>query len=192
VVDGGVAPRRHRVERLHRGTLKTIDMRYRADGGIDVAFDPPDDVTPIEPELMAGAIDPLSSLVAMIVRASDGGGCAGTLPAFDGKRRYDLVFTEMGSAMLEPSRYSPYAGPARLCRMRRVPVAGDWDWDAERGDKAPRERVVDLWLAAPVEGGPVVPVRAEGEVWVGRVYVHLAGTATDGALPESVRREEDR
>src|SRR3546814_15079653 len=81
---------------------------------------------------------------------------------------YDLVFAEGGPATLAPNRYSPHAGPALRCRMRQVPVAGDWDWGEETGSKAPRERAADIWLAAPVDGAPVVPVRVAGAVWVGR------------------------
>src|SRR3546814_341971 len=169
VVDGAVVPRHHRIERLHRGVVKTIDMAYDAGGTIAVVFDPPrDDLVPIDPADMAGAIDPLTALVAMIERISAGGACSGTIKAFDGRRRYDLVFAEGGPATLAPNRYSPYAGPALRCRMRQVPVAGDWDWGEETGSKAPRERAADIWLAAPVAGAPVVPVRVEGEVWIGR------------------------
>lgn len=195
--DGAVAgdrvrPRRHRVARLHRGTVKTTDLRYRPDGTIDVALTPPSRDAPaaIAPALMAGAIDPLSGLVALIARASSGAACAGRLPAFDGKRRFDLVFADGGPTTLAPNRYSAYSGPARRCRMRLVPVAGDWDWDDPDGADAPRERVVDLWLAAPIAGGLPVPVRLEGDVWIGRFVVHLAGAALVDRRPAAAERPE--
>src|SRR3546814_20753753 len=67
VVDGAVVPRPHRIERLHRGVVKTIDMAYDAGGTHAVAFHPPrDHLLPIDPADIAGAHHPPPPLVAML------------------------------------------------------------------------------------------------------------------------------
>src|SRR5690606_36667622 len=94
VTGQGILPRHHRVQRIHRGKVRTTDMAFRPDGTIGVGFDPPRDPVRIAPSELEGAIDPLSALVAMIVELGAGGECSGTLKAFDGRRRFDLIFAE--------------------------------------------------------------------------------------------------
>lgn len=106
---------------------------------------------PADDAAKAEALDPLSALVALAV--SDAGACAGAIPVFDGKRRYDLALSPAGAEAVDTAAFS---GEAIRCGLRYVPVSG---FDAEDlVDMSIYETVADLWLA-PVADGVAAPIR---------------------------------
>lgn len=159
---------------------RRLEVRYGPDQAPDTVFVPEgwagsDGV--VQKTDAIGTADPLGALAALSRAVAGGEACSGTHAVFDGRRRYDLVATDVRDVVLEPSRRSAYAGPARLCRLRMDPVAGKWrDAGSNHFWRLPQpgeDRWVDVWLAAPVAGGPVVPVRLEADSKLGPVYIHL-------------------
>lgn len=186
VIEGGqLDPSRYQLDRVRRGESQKTVLEFPGNGGIDVTFDPvrTDSTGLVPPDMLADSLDPLSGLISVINTVTEGGGCDATVPVFDGRRRYDLVFDDLGMVSLDPSSLSGYAGPSRRCRMSLVPVAGafrDDDDDDDDGDgfwsrspESDRRRQMDIWLAQPIAEGPTLPVRMVGRSSIGAVVIHL-------------------
>ena len=119
----------------HVNNLWTGDIRFVRMGYVDVTqtFDGPEftvihplphlDDREIVPEIMRrNTIDPLSAALRAAYAAKGWGGqppCEDTIPVFDGHRRYDLVFMNSGTEMIEGPYYK---GSARKCltSIRRI------------------------------------------------------------------------
>ncbi|KAA0688829.1 DUF3108 domain-containing protein [Azospirillum brasilense] len=175
----GVAPIRHTQSGLLRGSPRTVTLDYGPDGRVRTQVSPPpeeEDRDPVPEDLTRQSRDPLSGVVDMML-AGHGEGCQRTVPIYDGRRRYDMIFTDRGMTMVGESRHSVFSGAARQCRVSHKPIAGYertprqpfWQRGGGREERPP----VDLWIA-PVEGaGPPLPVRLETDSGFGGVVVHL-------------------
>lgn len=177
------APTLYRSVATWRNEPRLTELRYTATS-IDVIADPPPEKErePVPQNLRTGTIDPLSAAVAVLVAIGQGRGCEATLPVFDGRQRYDLLFQPVGDEVLPPSDIGLYQGPALACSVALKPVAGAWrqrgrDRDDEPGRR--RNYPMKVWVAE-VGGGPPMPVRLEATTPFGTVLVHL--TKYDRAL----------
>ncbi|CAO3444169.1 hypothetical protein [Azospirillum argentinense] len=188
VTPDGVAPIRHTQSGVLRGSPRTVTLDYAPDGSVRTQVSPPpeeEDRDPVPDTLSRETRDPLSGVLDMLMAGLHGGGCQRTVPIYDGRRRYDMIFTDRGMTMIGASRHSVFAGAARQCRVSHKPIAGyertprQAFW--QRGGGGREERPpVDLWIA-PVEGsGPPLPVRLETDSGFGGVVIHLtAARKTD-------------
>ncbi|AWJ85056.1 hypothetical protein TSH58p_16925 [Azospirillum sp. TSH58] len=183
----GVAPIRHTQSGVLRGSPRTVTLDYAADGSVRTQVSPPpeeEDRDPVPQDLTRQTRDPLSGVLEMLLAGLHGEGCQRTVPIYDGRRRYDMIFTDRGMTMVGTSRHSVFSGAARQCRVSHKPIAGYertprqafWQRGGGREERPP----VDLWIA-PVEGaGPPLPVRLETDSGFGGVVVHLtAARKTD-------------
>lgn len=196
-IDGGqLDPEQYLSERTRRGETRKTVLEFAGDGDIDVIYEPErnDRDSNLPPELLAESLDPLSSLISIINTATASGECATTVPVFDGSRRFDLVFTDLGIDELRPSRRSIFAGEARRCRVKLEPVAGNFNDDDDDDDfwsrkpENERRRQLDIWLAEPIAGGPILPVRMLGRSSIGAIVIHLrsarvSADALDAGVP---------
>ena len=179
--DGQLDPTQYFAERTRRGETRKTVLDFAGEGEIDVTFEPErndrDGLVP--PELLAESLDPLSGLISIINTVTAGGECDTTLPVFDGSRRFDLVFSDLGMDEVRPSRRSGFSGEARRCRVNLEPVAGafkDDDDDDDFWSQTPenaRRRQLDMWLAEPIADGPILPVRIVGRSSIGAIVIHL-------------------
>jgi hypothetical protein len=153
-------PERHRVTGAYRSEKRSVAIDY--DGGtVRAQVEPPpegDYRTQVPADLQQNTIDPLTASLAAV-----GTNCQGTLPVFDGRRRYDMVLTDMGPADLARSRHGVYAGPTQRCRAEVRPVAGFWERKAGDDDPENDEEPahLDFWIASPRPGVRPVPVYLE-------------------------------
>lgn len=153
-------PERHRLTGAYRSEKRSVSIDY--DGGsVRALVEPPpeDDYRSQVPSaLQQNTIDPLTASLAAV-----GTNCQGTLPVFDGRRRYDMVLTDMGTADLARSRHGVYAGPTQRCRAEVRPVAGFWNRkdgdDDPENDEKPAQ--LDFWIARPRPDVRPVPVYLE-------------------------------
>lgn len=159
--------------------LTTVD--YTADGTPTLTLadpEPEKDREPVPVNLRLGTVDPVSAIVAVLDQVARKGDCDITIPVYDGRQRYDLVFATQGETMLEASSLSVYAGPATACTVQYKPLAGRWkenrQRDRNREGAKRRDVPVTLFIAPAVAGGPHVPVRLEMDSMLGAVKVHLA------------------
>lgn len=149
---GSLQPISHRARGEYRGSERSVQIDYDADGQVRSAIVPPaesDDRDPVPDADRQATIDPLTATLAAVHA-----GCQGTLRIFDGRRRYDLALSDEGEADL-PEPTPAYSGRARLCRARVVPGAGFWR-AAARHDERPGQ--IDMWIATPSPGLIPVPV----------------------------------
>lgn len=174
--DGTMRPLRFRTAGEYRGTHRLAEINYDKDAGPRVHIDPPaenDDRDAVPAALQQATIDPLTASLAAV-----SSGCRGTLRVFDGRRRYDLVLSDLGETATPPSRHTRYAGRARHCRALIQPLAGFWRSEP-RHDERPTQ--VDYWIASPRPDVIAVPVYLELSAPRGTLAVHLSAVE---ALPD--------
>lgn len=142
---------------------------------------------PVPEDLRRDTVDPVSAVVAVLDRVAKQGDCDLTVPVYDGRQRYDLVFATAGETVLEASDLSIHAGRALSCTVRYKPLAGRWkqarpqrDRDRDREGAARKDTPVMLYIAPVADGGPPVPVRLEMDSPLGAVKLHLTGMRQDG------------
>lgn len=140
---------------------------------------------PVPEELRRDTVDPVSAVVAVLDRVAKQGDCDLTVPVYDGRQRYDLIFATAGETVLEASDLSIHAGRALSCTVRYKPLAGRWKQarpqrDRDREGAARKDTPVMLYIAPIADGGPPVPVRLEMDSPLGAVKLHLTGMRQDG------------
>jgi hypothetical protein len=172
-------PSFYRVQSEYRDRAQRIDLEYgnagRVGGGVDgVLTDGERDDVP-EP-LRAGTVDPVTAEAAVAQRLAATGTCAGTVRVFDGLRRYDLRYDDLGVRELEPSRHDSYRGSARLCQASVDPIAGFLRSGARAGERATE---VSAWLAPAVAGAAPVAVRIDLSGARGTLHAYLAEVTPD-------------
>ncbi|QQP88512.1 DUF3108 domain-containing protein [Skermanella sp. TT6] len=178
--EGEAEPRSHRQSGTWRGRERAVSLDYDGSGGVTADVRPPDDPAerdPVPPEMVPGTTDPLSAVLSVATGVASGRGCTGTVPVFDGRRRYDLNFRTVGNRQLFANDYSVFSGPAVHCEVTSTVLAGQWKQDGVITDREKRAPIA-LMLAPVVEGLPPVPVRLEGESRFGDVIMHLTSADT--------------
>lgn len=180
-----------------RDKPRNTTVEYTADGvpTVTVAEPPPsEDREPVPDNLKPGTVDPMTAVVAALHAAAEGRGCGGTVPVYDGRQRFDLVWETKGEETLAPSDLSAFTGTAIACTLDYEPVAGRWREDRQRRDRddegrrRQRDVIVSIWLGEAVADRPPVPVRLEADTNLGKLVVHLSKAqpiteASVGQLP---------
>lgn len=169
--DGKVEPLQHRVDAQSRGKQRSIAIDF-TDGEITglkleppAAKDPRDEIPASQ---RRGALDPASALFALVRVMGEGQGCAGRVPVFDGRRRYDVVVVEKGADTLRPNNYSAYQGAAMRCDFHIEPIMVD------NAEHKKRFRSGRAWFAEVFPGRPWIPVRLEVDGDYAQTLVHLS------------------
>ncbi len=144
-----------------RDKVRTVTLTRAAGGArapVAVEVSPPFSNLgdpPASASQIAEALDPLAALAAISLDGGDAP-CARDVEVFDSRRRYTLAFRPAGREEVTTPAYS---GPAHVCSVLYVPVAG---FDAE--DMAQPEvyaAPVTVWLAdLPTGRTPIVRVAA--------------------------------
>ncbi len=105
--------------------------------------DPPPELVPLTPVHRTGALDPLSALM-MLTKADGRPPCARRLPIFDGKQRYDLVFSFKRMTRLPTAKENAGSEVAVVCRVTYEPIAGYLANEATKTHIANRDTEVVL------------------------------------------------
>lgn len=132
---------------------------------------PAEDRVPVTEQHRQGVVDPMSAAVITVPGNGDllaHDSCNRTISIFDGRQRYDLVFSYERT---EPAKnVSGYSGPMLVCRVDYRPIAG------HRASRLQVKFMEDnknifVWLA-PVAGTRVLfPIRVSIVTLVGVVLV---------------------
>ncbi|WP_366654823.1 DUF3108 domain-containing protein [Fodinicurvata sp. EGI_FJ10296] len=185
-----ILPDAHTLTQARGGDADSVRMRFDSGRPVDVVHTPEreepapghEDFIP-ESELQ-GALDPVSALILAMQTVENAQSCQMRAPVYDGRRRFDLVFSSLGSENLEATRYNAYSGPATRCRVHIELVSGAfsaadsdsfWSRGADRSD-----RQMDVWFGRPLSDGPVLPVRLQGDTRFGRFLIHLREAGSIG------------
>jgi hypothetical protein len=129
LVDGKVVPISYSVTSDSKDKSQEIRLAGSAGALRDILVVPPpkdsQERVPVTDEHRVGALDPLSALLMIVPGTGDPTGpeaCNRTLPIYDGRERYDLLFTYERSEVAKGVK--GYSGPLVVCRVTYVPVSG--------------------------------------------------------------------
>ena len=78
---------------------------------------------PVREQHLKGVVDPLSAIM-MLSRGATADPCDRRIPIFDGKERFDLLFSRKGEMRVTEQAPSGQPGVAHVCRVKYVPIAG--------------------------------------------------------------------
>jgi hypothetical protein len=82
-----------------------------------------DPIIPLREHHLKGVVDPLSAIM-MLTRSATVDPCDRRIPIFDGKERFDLLFSRKGEMRVTEQAPSGQPGVAIICRVRYLPIAG--------------------------------------------------------------------
>jgi hypothetical protein len=170
----GLRPLHYRSTSEKRGKTRRQEIIYLDDGSLDVRIEPNKSgrrKARVPEDLTFGTLDPASALFSIIEAFAREGRCDGSIPVYDGRRRYDLLVTQTGSRDLKSNGYGVYSGPATVCRIAVEQLAG---FKKKKHHQGRFPSTIDVWLAPLAGGGELsVPVRLEGKTDRGRMVLHL-------------------
>jgi hypothetical protein len=148
IFGGKVIPERH----LNWGSSddsesdgeRLVMLSYDAEGNItETLVQPEQDWEgrhPLPADADKGTLDPLSVIAGLAELLQAGGRCEGSFAVFDGRKRYNLIVSDAGEAVLPPTSYSIYAGPARGCRLDYEMLGGHRIERSKYVETAPGDR----------------------------------------------------
>ena len=184
VTDAGIRPFRFRAEGKWQGETRRVDLAL-AETPPRIALDPPEvpEREPVPPTLAQGGVDTLTALLAVSRQVARLGarGCDLEVTVFDGRRLKKITLAPSGEGRV-PGH--PEVTAVR-CHIEGRQLAGFWrDWDRE---EAERPQTGMVWIAAPFDGAPALPLRLEmGIDWLGTLVVTLT-EAHPPALPAATQ-----
>ena len=160
-------PESFRSETRRNGVQRHDQVDYRPDGSVEgsstrIAFDA------TTPAATRGTVDNLTAYFRLERQLAARGTCALTVPVFDGRYRYDLVFTDAGKQALSPEGGQRLESMTIACRMARH------DRGASEPEQSEGAKQGIFWYAPLLPGDVVVPVRMQLETQIGSVDAYLA------------------
>ena len=173
-------PRRHRSVGRYRNEERLVEIDYDAGDRVRSRVEPApeaDGRAAVPEALQQATVDPLTA--SLHAAAAD---CQGTIPVFDGRRRYDLLLRTLAPADLPAARRRVYAGPTRRCRAQVEAHAGFWQSEPRDSEEP---TYLDYWLATPRDGLPVVPVYLELSGARGTLRIDLVGIESGASFEEA-------
>ena len=156
-----------RSDTRRNGVERHDHVDFHPDGSVDGSSTPAASGA-VPPAAARGTVDNLTAYFRLERQIAAKGTCALTVPVFDGRYRYDLVFTDGGKRALPEEGGQHLAGTAIVCRMARQIRGGP---EAEQSEGA---REGTLWYAPLLPGDVVVPVRMQLDTQIGIVDAYLA------------------
>jgi hypothetical protein len=170
-------PRTYASNSTSRWRRRQTRMKFGPEGGVVATVEPPEDPAHARPgeDILRDSLDPLSGILQLGHIAARDGRCAARIPIFDGRRRYDLVFTDEPAALPGGDRGGLH------CKIAVLKLAGF----SGESDEAARVDHAEAWLASVRPGAPLLPVRVEFAGTWGPIRVSLVDPARGGAENES-------
>lgn len=177
IEQGSLRPAQYHAISDTGGTVKVATLAYAPDGGVLATAEPAKEERrdPVPAELTRGSVDILTAVLSVTRTMDRTGRCDGSVPVYDGRRRYDLVFADGGA-----DRASAMAVSAvRRCQATMRRLAGflrtlsPWD----DGDEA---RAAAISVATLRDDLPALPVRLDLATPVGMARAELTSVQVDG------------
>lgn len=178
--DGAVQPVIHDNGGVWRGSTRRNALVFKPDGSVDVEQESPPDpnkLTPIPPASIPGTVDPISAILFLAGVIEKGGDCNGSIPIYDGRRRYDLSVTAGETRVFEKNDYTIFSGEAMACEVEFRKIGG-FRKEQSKYSRTARDRTV--WVARPLPDAPPIPVRVDVETDFGQLVVHLTAARHGG------------
>jgi hypothetical protein len=155
------------------GKVQHLSVKFNTDGVPDGSVSPPpkEPVTSVNYQQLPGTVDNLTAYLLLERQVARGGGCDLRVPVFDGRHRYDLVFSDAGKHVLTPADGQNFNGETQACRMVRDELGGFYvDKNHEEGASSGT-----IWYAPRmISGDLAVPVRMTMQTEIGDVALFLS------------------
>jgi hypothetical protein len=185
----GMTPALHRSVSRFRGENRSVDIRFDQGRLTGWSVTPPEendsDRVPVTREEALGALDAISGILGAMLESRDGS-CPNPARIFDGRRRFNLIFTDKGTQVLKPSDYGLYKGEAMACEFRLERIAGYLKRPTDWNRPEDRDRPTLVFSQSVLPSLPPVPVRLESDLTLGAVVVHLVRVEETSAWPKPV------
>ncbi len=131
--------------------------------------EPQPDVVPIREHHLKDVLDPLSAVMA-ISRAS-ANPCSRRLAIFDGKQRFDLIFSYRRQEKVAEQRPTGQPALAHVCRVKVVPIAGHRDTGETK--KPSDQSGIEVALRPVPNANLVVPYQVTIPTFAGSATIDL-------------------
>jgi hypothetical protein len=160
-----------------------IDVKFSNNVVREIAVNPPQRPSskrvPITRKHMQNVLDPLSAVVMLANVGSNKSGadvCAKRLPIFDGKARYDLQLSYKGTKSINSG--SGYKGPAYVCKVKFIPIAGHKPGDDD-SVYASKNEGMEIWMMPVPKAALYVPYYIYVPTPVGTATLTSSGLDVD-------------
>lgn len=138
------------------GAVKAVDF--------NPAMPDPPGTVPVQPAHTRGVLDPLSAILSLS-RPRDGNPCSQRLAVFDGKARFDLVFSPKGEVQMADAKPGATPEMLTLCMVRVNLVAGHVE--DEKAAQLRRNTGIEVAFRAVPSAGLFVPHRITVPMFAG-------------------------
>jgi hypothetical protein len=191
-------PELHRSVATWRGEPEIKEYKYTQDKKFvsltSSENEKPAKVEEVDDELTQGTTDALTAALIVLEHVAKGEGCASSAEVFDGKRRFEMVFSSENKETLEPTKYNIFKGEAISCMVEVVPIAGEWHakprgWMSIQEQGRERGTMPTMWAAMLENGQPAVPVKIRVKTEYGTLFMHLAEYSSGGRTVVAEKRE---
>jgi uncharacterized protein DUF3108 len=168
LVPGSAIPASFRNQTRRNGVERNSQVSYSANGAVQGSSTPPPSNI-VAPDAARGTVDNLSAYLRLERQLATKGSCAMTVPVFDGRQRYDLIFTDGGRQTLQPEGGQNFEGVATACKMTR------YNRQVEEAEKDEGAQSGTIWYAKLIPGSDMMfPVRMKLSTSIGTVDAYLA------------------
>jgi len=174
VLGAALVPALHQTRSDGHWRLRTTHLVF-AGAEVEAEVTPPVE-HPLAPDIVAGALDPLTAILAAGREIAAQGRCDQRVKVFDGRRRFDLEFADGGEQQLGRG-LGIFEGTARYCILHLHKVNGFENENKKPGTPA------DVWFAAIQEGMPPMPVRLDFNSQFGWASIYLTKIKPAAAAP---------
>jgi hypothetical protein len=185
IVQGTLIPESHEKISAWRGDRSHMKMTYKNGKLVSLhRFEQEDGKTvereeKIDPKMADDTVDMVTGIVQMFRHAESAGNCNFTTTAYDGKRRFEIKFTDRGIEKLPESKLNIFSQrEARACELELIPLLG-FKQGKPRGyykiqeDARALGQMPRVWVASAIKKGTIVPVRMLVKSEYGAVFIHL-------------------
>lgn len=140
---------------------------------------------PITADQLKDVLDPLTAAFLAVPSDTPAGDlevCRQTIPVFDGKQRFDLVLTPKRLERLGRGAPKALSGPAAVCRIRYVPIAGHRPGNSGVQFMSKTDEI-EVWLAPVRRMGFYLPYKILVPTGWGRGSITLTRLKVKPARP---------
>ena len=122
-----VAPKSYAFDWQKNKKGGAIKMGFAGKKAVDLAVEPPaktgPEIVPLTEQHKSGVLDPLSAIMAL-TRADAADPCDRRVAVFDGKQRFDIVFSFKRKTLIPAANSGGASSVGLVCRAVYAPIAG--------------------------------------------------------------------
>ena len=177
-----LAPDMAHSESTWRGKRRWTTLEYRDGLPVIASSGPKRKRIEVPDELRQGAVDAASAILSAARATARPGSCSIRVPVFDGRTRFDAIFTAFQEDTLRRSGHSAYAGKVVPCDLG-IEVLHGRRKKTDYGGLASGEKTMTFWFARLFDGVHPLPVRVQHDTDLGVVIGHLIHARIGGPGP---------